>query len=259
MRTIAALVASGIISLALVANRPAHAQASFLDVTSFTPGQFGQFIGTLAGIDVTGELSTTTSSLRLAPIAPDGQTIIDNLSPRFSHSAVFAPTVPLTDAIGYDADHVGGVGPGTMSLHFSQPVTNPTFHVSNLDSLLFDFSPTPGLSLITITRGNGGPDSDGLALAGLTIFDQGINTSDNTAPSLSPPTAGGRSAYGSIKLHGTFTTIAFDMVDIWHAGDSGTFTVSLDALGASAPEPGTLALLVLGLVGGGIVGRRVRR
>ena len=230
---------------------------TFLDLTSVTPGGpgVGAFSGTLGGITVTGSIAAgSPAGFFFNATGPGiGDSTIDGSSPQFSYSTVFSPTVLLTDRVGFT-----DAAPVTMfvTMTFSSPVTDPVFHVANLDWAGFSFAATPGLSSLTLLNGNNGPDSDGIdpTFGGapygfLIVRDANFSTSDSTAPFIAPPTSGARSADASVKLNGTFTTIGF-AVDAGPFSDSGSFTIS------TVPEPSSLVLAGLGVVGVAIFSRR---
>ena len=68
-----------------------------------------------------------------------------------------------------------------------------------------------------------------------------------------PPIAGARSAYGSVQLDGTFSTISFGAGSAGFS-DDGSFTISI------VPEPGSLILAGMGLLSAaGFTRRRMRK
>lgn len=236
--------------------------ALFLDLTSVTPGGpgAGVFSGTLGGITVSGSIAGSPSVFSFnATGAGISNSTTDGTSPQYSYSTVFSPTAATTDRVGFS--YIGGAT-NTVSISFSSPVTNPVFHVANLDNALFNFGATTGLTSMTLLKGNNGADSDGIdpAFGGagfgfLLLQDANPSTSDATLPISTPPISGARSGYGSVQLNGTFSTITFGVGAGGPGADinGGSFTVSI------VPEPGSVMLAGLGALG--MVGftRRRRR
>ena len=229
---------------------------TFLDLTSVTPGGpgAGAFSGTLGGITVSGSISGPPA-FSFNAIGPGlGDSTIDGSSPQFSYSTVFSPTTPLTDRVGFTYLATATI---LVSITFSSPVTDPVFHVANLDWAGFGFAATPGLSSLTLLNGNNGPDSDGIdpTFGGapygfLFVRDVDPSTSDSTSPFGAPPTSGPRSADASVQLNGTFSSIGFAVDALGPFSDSGSFTISI------VPEPSPMLLAGLGALGLAGLGRR---
>ena len=219
-----------------------HAQ-SFLDLASVTPGSsgVGTFSGTLGGISVSGSIFGPPV-FSFNPVGGLlGSSTIDGSSPQFSYSSVFSPSMPGGDRVGFTYTAMAS---STVSVVFGSPVTNPVFHFANLDWMAVSFVPTPGFTSLTLLNGNGGPDLDGIDPGfggapygfGL-VWDKNPATSDATPPTSAPPTAGGRSAYGSVQVNGTFSTVNFATDAMGPFADSGSFTIS------TVPEPTTVSVV----------------
>jgi hypothetical protein len=194
--------------------------------------------GTLAG----------GANIAVNAVAPGiGFSTIVNDSPQWSYPVVYTPTSALDDRIGFSQTPGG---PGLFTVTFAVPMSNLVFHVANLDASFLDFSPSigGGLTGLTLISGNGGA-GDGLAVGGLTVFDMAAATIDGTPPTSAPPVAGPRSAYGSVLLNGTYTTISFTASNPGPGIENANFTFSI-------PEPGISALAAMG--GLGILLRRRR-
>lgn len=216
----------------------------FLDLTSVTPGSsgVGAFSGTLGGIAVTGSISGAPVFSFNAIGSGLGDSTIDGSSPQFSHSSVFSPTTPTTDRVGFTYLAFAG---NMVTLTFSSPVTDPVFHIANMDWMAVTFAPTPGFTSLTLLNGNNGPDGDGIdpafggpAYGFALVTDKMPFTTDSTPPAGAPLLAGDRSAYGSVRINGTFSTLVFVTDAMGPFSDSGSFTMSV------VPGPMTLSAFV---------------
>jgi hypothetical protein len=225
---------------------------TFLDLTSVTPGGpgTGAFTGSLGTVGVAGSIvaSGPPASFFFNGVGVGiGDSTVANSSPQYGYATVYSPTAALTDRVGWTFLYDGTAKTETVTISFTSPVTNPVFHVANLDWAQFSFASTPGLTGVTYLNGNydgaDGLDASPTALGFDWVQDFNPATSDATPPTGSPPTAGARSAYGSMQLNGTFSTIYIGMGTNGPFSDSGSFTISV-------PEPSTLGLLLVGTLGG---------
>lgn len=217
----------------------------FLDLTSVTPGSsvVGAFSGTLGGVAVTGSISGAPVFSFNAIGSGLGDSTIDGSSPQFSHSSAFSPTTPTTDRVGFTYLSFAG---NLVTMAFSSPVTDPVFHIANMDWMAISFAPTPGFTSLTLLNGNDGPDGDGIdpafggpAYGFALVTDMMPFTTDSTPPAGSPPITGDRSAYGSVRINGTFSTLVFVTDAMGPFSDSGSFTISM------VPGAATLSVFVL--------------
>lgn len=202
---------------------------TFLDLTSVTPGNAGSFTGLLGGSIVTGAITTQSAGFILSATVnnPDYTlSTVDNSSRQYSYGTVYSPSIAFTDRVGY-VSSFGSVNTATITINFSGPVTNPVFHVANLDGMEYDFSPTAGLAGLQLLSGNG-DGVEGLVVAGNVVKDANNSTLAGVDPNQPPPMAGPRSAYGSVKLLGTFSTLIINVRNPTAQGDGGSFTLSVD-------------------------------
>ncbi len=251
-------LAKSCIALASIALSSAAVQAAvFLDVTSVTPGSsgVGAFSGLLGGIAVAGSISGAPVFSFNAAGSGIGDSTIDGSSLQFSYATVYSPTAPATDRVGFTYLAFAG---NLVTITFSSPVTDPVFHVANMDWMALTFAPTPGFASLTLLNGNNGPDSDGIdpafggpAYSFALVTDLSPGTLDSTPPSLVPPTLGGRSAYGSVQINGTFSTVSFVTDAMGPFSDSGSFTISI------VPEPASVVAPIVMVLAG--VARRRKR
>lgn len=248
--------------LALLGSAALTFGQNFLDVTSFTPGAAASFAGTLSGIGVTGSLVETNTGGNgtyyvLDPVSNSSPpsytgTSINGTSPQYSYSNIYSPFVADTDQIGYNQNGLA-TGTARITINFAQPITDPVFQVANLDSAAYDFSATAGLSSLVLLSGNGG-SGDGLGINGNMIIDLNPNTLVAQNTNVPPLTSGARSAYGSVELVGTFSSLTFDVLQVTRGGDGGSFTI------AAIPEPSAFATFTFGaLVLGAMAAYRVIR
>lgn len=235
---------SVVLALLVFSGTAAHADV-FLDVTSVTPGSSGAgtFSGTLGGVTVTGSISGPPVFSFNAVGPGIGDSTIDASSPQFSYPSVFSPTAAATDRVGFTYLAFSG---NLVTLSFGSPVTDPVFHIATMDWMALSFAPTPGFTTLTLLNGNNGPDGDGIdpsfggAAYGFALVADALPpTSDSTAPFIAPPVSGPRSAYGSVRVNGTFSTLSFATDAMGPFSDSASFTLSIVP---AVPEP-ALALL----------------
>ncbi|MEB3248685.1 MAG: PEP-CTERM sorting domain-containing protein [Merismopediaceae bacterium] len=209
-------------------------------------------------MNVTGSiLAGGSSNFQILGINPTdwAGTTIDNTTPQYSYSNIYTPSQNLGDRVGYGMFAGASSQSATLKIQFSSPVTNPTFHVANLDAMIYDFSdPGNGSIALNLLSGNGG-GGDGLAVdtTNKIIADANSNTVLGLSPSTPPPTTGARSAYGSVALLGTFSTLTINVNQnpiTTASGDGGSFILSLETQIPPVPEPtSTLSLLALGTLG----------
>ena len=226
--------------LAFASTGVTSARGEYLDLTALTTGTSGTFTGTLGGVTVTGAITANDGSYSFSPTGTSfDNSTTDNTSPQYSYAGIYTPAQALTDRVGYDK--FVSAGTATVTIIFSTPVTNPVFQVANLDGSQDTFSLTGGLTGLSLLSGNGG-GGDGLGLSGNTVVDLNPNTLVGLPPTTPPPTTGPRSAYGSVQLLGTISTLTFASStpsNFNQGGDGGSFTLSTSA---TVPEPSSFVL-----------------
>jgi hypothetical protein len=199
----------GVLLVTLIVAPAARAGSTFLDLTVVTPGTSGTFTGTLNGVAVTGAITANDGSYQwnLTGLASWDNSVTNNTSPQYSYSNIYTPSIPLTDQVGYDK--FASSGTATVTITFGSAVTDPVFHVANMDASKDTFSLTGGLTGLNLLSGNGG-GGDGLGVSGNTVLDLNPNTGVGQDPATPPLTSGPRSAYGSVELLGTISTLTFN-------------------------------------------------
>lgn len=229
-----------------------QANAASLDLMGVTQGSsgIGNFEGSLGKVSVTGSLVTGKPQFRINGTGLDyHNSIIDNSSPQFSNSSIYTSSLLLGDKVGYSMLRNPGIA--RLQINFSEAITNPTFHVANLDSMVYDFSPTNNLLGLSLLSGNGANDGDGLVVDGLVVKDGNPLTIIGVDPAAPVPTASSaRSAYGSVQLIGTFTSLDIDLSQNPNTigGDGGAFTLTTKTE-VTTPEPASIfSLLAIGTV-----------
>lgn len=234
----------------LLATGPTRAD-DFLDLGSVTPGSIGTgaFSGTLGSVTVSGSITSgalPVFSFNAAGVGI-GNSTLGGTSPQFSYASVFSPTIASTDRVGFTS------APGAtnvMTITFGSPVTNPVFHIANLDMAQFSFLGSPGLTGLTLLNSNTGagdgldPTFGGAPFGSSVVQDLNISSSDGTLPTSPPPTTGARSAYGSVQLNGTLSSIVVG-IGAGPLSDDGCFTLSV----APVPEPGMVTAALFGMLG----------
>jgi hypothetical protein len=220
----------------------ARSDTTFLDLTAVTSGTSGTFTGTLNGVAVTGAITSNDGSYMFNPTGPStgpgaySNSVTNNTSPQYSYSNIYTPSIPLTDQVGYVVFPFSGNA--TVTITFGSAVTDPVFQVANLDTSQDTFSLSGGLTGLLLLSGNGG-GGDGLGVSGNTVMDLNPSTLVGQDPATPPLTSGPRSAYGSVELLGTISTLTFVVSVIPNGdGDGGAFTLSSSAV----PEPSSLVL-----------------
>jgi len=256
------LNATLLLALGLPLAIASNTMAGIVDLTSVTPGGpgAGACVGTLDGLPFTASLLAGGSQyFTIRPVGGDVDyrfsTIADS-SPQFSYGTIYTPSQPLSDRLGYEMRTITPTETATLQVDFAQLVTNPVFHVANLDGMIYDFSPS-GLTAVDLLllSGNGGPDLDGLVVdtTNPIIADGIAGTAYGVSPFNPPPIygSGGRSAYGSVQLTGSFTTLTIDLRPnpTARGGDSGSFIISTSPSATPIPEPTTIVLMGFGILG----------
>lgn len=224
-RTLAALLAAT--GLAVVST-PAH--AVFVNWTDWTTASPGHVDGTVTvdsvGVDVDFDGPTffvQTSGGTNWWTQPNPAAL-----PYTGGSVENGP--PASDIIAFSTG-------GSKTITFSQPVTDPYIALVSWNSNVVDF----GTAIQIISQGQG-------------FWGNGTIDLNDAGDGFT----GIGEVHGIIRLPGTFTSITFtDTSELWHG-----FTVGFAGLGGpppvDTPEPGTVGLLGLGLLGVAL-GRRRRR
>ena len=215
--------------LVLCVNPAKAGTVNWTDWVSVSPGPIPGTVGLPYFVTVTGTVGATTVTYTgdSVGVATTGS----GFGPWTPQSTYQSATV--TNAPGIpDYIRVGEGGDAfTQTLTFSQPVTNPVLAIVSLGTpssattqWTFD-APFSVLSSGVGAFGGGGPGSFA-ALAGNVLQ--------------------GKEGNGTIQFNGTYSALHWTATNSEHWTG---FTVGV----SSAPEPGTLGLLALGMVGGVVV------
>ncbi|WP_280153074.1 PEP-CTERM sorting domain-containing protein [Piscinibacter sp. XHJ-5] len=208
----------------LVAAAPVSAQTVWTDWTSASPGSGGSAAGTLDGsaVSYSGQVLggvTYTNGGFASSWAP---------STSFVGGTVTAGPASVGDIIA-----LNGAAPGTNTLSFATPVTNPVFAIWSLGQprtpASFTFDATPTFQV-------GGPN--------VSYGGSAITVSGNTVSGLE--------GNGVVQFLGTFSSLSWTNTLEHYYG----FTVGVAGTTAVIPEPGTWALMGLGLAALGVARRR---
>lgn len=215
------------LTMLAVTSAPASAAPIFSDWTS---ADFGAnvAIGNLGGATVTLNACDTNYA------------VLDGSSTGYAN-ANYTPALALSDTV----EVLGhGVTPYANSVTFSAPVTNIVLHIASLASTLtFTLRDNTPIPVVYVSGSIG---------AGGVVGNSVIGQLSNSGPSACPT-----DVCGTVTLLGTFT--AFNFTSFYHTWPGGQ-AAPVDGIGLqigaesvqldqSAPAPGALSLLALGLLG----------
>jgi len=211
-----------VVALALA---PAVSQGAIIQWTDWTSATLAGAAGSAGGVGVTftGSLlfaQLSNGTMVGAGASPTTDYWIENAPAPYTNNAVVSNRPPGFELLAFN-------GPSTNTLSFGSPIVNPIMAIVSMGqsgvAVTYDFD-TPFTVL-----------SEGWGFWGDGTYSLGLGD-----------TLTGRELHAAIQFQGTVSQIQWtSTAENWHG-----FTV-----GAPVPEPGTMGLLVAGLVG---LGARVR-
>lgn len=210
------------LALGVAIAAPSAAVAAFVDWTSFTPSGSGQGNGSAQGT-LTFGADVINVSYAGGVYSGGGTTTSTTGVGYYASCATYTPCIAVTDNIAND----GGAGV-RHTVTFSSAVLNPHFHIFSMGQ------------------------------AGIAIdwtFDDALTILSGTITNPSGNVVHGAESHGTVEFLGEFTQLS------WVSSgfeNTTNFTISADQVRTAVPEPGSLLLLGLGLLGAG-VGRRRRK
>jgi len=214
-------------SAVLLSTAPVSADTTWTNWTSATAGAPGSAAGSVNGVAVSysGELDSA---------------VINGTDPRWApNSSFIGGTVTASPSTVGDNIFLNGNFTGTNTITFASPVVNPVFAIWSLGApsvaASFNFNATP-------TFEAGGPNSQ---------FGGGpITVSGNTVS--------GREGNGVVQFTGTFSSLSWtNTFENFYGFTVGANGVAGPIPGPGAvPEPSTIALFGIGLIGLGLARRR---
>ncbi len=227
-----------LVAPALLIGASAHAD-TFAEFNSFATDQTS-ISGTVGSVSFAANLINSAMGGNTDHVFRQPSSVFNNSSTRFTDPAFYNPTpAGPTDHLGFSM-FSGTTDPGasaTLTVNFSQPVTNPVFHFNGLDRVAWDFSATTTDLFARADDGSLDP----------TAFLAGIVQDNNPGTTNDLPELGG-SIDASVQVNGTYSSIMISLTEISNISDGYRLQISV-------PAPAG----VLTLAGVGVLGLRRRR